>query len=70
MYYQNWGGKMPLYFWWVMVPLIIWDLLWRGIALYRSARSSQKGWFIALLIVNSAGILPILYLAFFQKKRK
>jgi len=61
---------MPFYFWWVMVPVILWDLVWRGMALWKSARKAQKGWFLALLIVNSVGILPIIYLAFFQKKSK
>jgi len=26
------------------------------------------GWFIAIFIFNTVGILPIIYLAFFQKK--
>ena len=69
MNYNNWAN-MPFYFWWVMVPVILWDLVWRGMALWKSARKAQKGWFLALLIVNSVGILPIIYLAFFQKKGK
>ncbi len=50
--------------------LAIWDLVWRGKALWVSSRSSQKVWFIALLIINSVGILPIVYLLFFQTKTK
>ena len=42
--------------------LIFADLVLRGITLYRSARKDQKGWFVALLIVNSMGILPLVYL--------
>lgn len=42
--------------------LLIWDLVWRGLALWRAGGNRQKGWFIALLIINSAGILPIIYL--------
>lgn len=49
-----------------IIIIIIWDLFWRGKALWTSARNSQKYWFIALLIVNSLGILPIIYLLFFQ----
>lgn len=59
------GGLMPL-----LVVLIIVDLVLRGVSLWRSARSEQKGWFIALLILNTVGILPIIYLLFFQKKSK
>jgi len=30
--------------------------------LYKSAQKEQKVWFVFLLIVNSLGILPIVYL--------
>lgn len=46
----------------VLLVLLAWDLVWRGLALWRSARWQQKGWFVALLILNTAGILPIIYL--------
>ena len=54
----------------LVAALVLWDVVWKGLALWRSARHEQKGWFIALLILNTAGIIPILYLAFFQKKTK
>ncbi len=54
--------------WWL--PIGIFDLIFRGIALWKSAKNSQKNWFIALLIINSVGILPLIYLKFFQKKKK
>ncbi|VVB81240.1 Uncharacterised protein [uncultured archaeon] len=53
-----------------LLPLIIWEAIWKAIGLWKSARNNQLYWFIAILIVNSVGILPIIYLAFFQKKRK
>lgn len=54
----------------MMVPLIVLDIVLRGIALWRSARSNQLAWFIALLIVNSVGILPAIYLLFFDEEKK
>lgn len=42
--------------------LLLADLVLRGLALYRSARKDQKIWFVALLLVNSLGILPLIYL--------
>lgn len=42
--------------------VVVWDLVWRGLALWRAGRNSQKGWFTVLLIINSAGVLPIFYL--------
>lgn len=46
----------------VIVILVIWDMIWRGFALWKAARNNQNRWFIGLLIVNSVGLLPILYL--------
>jgi hypothetical protein len=50
--------------------LVLWELVWKGIALWKAARESQKYWFIAILILNTAGILPILYIFLFKKGRK
>ncbi|HPZ44071.1 MAG TPA: DUF5652 family protein [Bacillota bacterium] len=50
--------------------LITWAIVWKGIALWHAARNRQLVWYIALLIVNTVGILEILYLVFFRKKEK
>jgi hypothetical protein len=42
--------------------LVVWDLAWKGVALWKAGRNDDLGWFIALLVINSAGILPIIYL--------
>jgi hypothetical protein len=42
--------------------LVLADLLLRGLALYKSARKDQRVWFVALLIINSMGLLPLIYL--------
>lgn len=55
----------------LILILMLWELFWKGIAaLWKSARESQKYWFIALLILNTAGILPILYIFLFKKGNK
>jgi hypothetical protein len=54
----------------LIVVASLWDVFWKGWALWRSAQRGQKWWFVALLIVNSMGILPIIYLVFFSKKKK
>jgi hypothetical protein len=51
----------------VVVVLAIWDGVWKLIALWKSARNNQLAWFICLAIFNTIGILPILYILFFQK---
>jgi hypothetical protein len=54
-------------FGWIFILILIWDAVWKGIALWKAGRHNQLVWFIFLLLVNSLGILPIIYLAFFQK---
>lgn len=51
-----------------LIPLLIWEMIWKGIALWKTSKNNQLGWFIAIFILNTAGILPIIYLKFFQNK--
>ena len=51
----------------VVVLLAIWDSIWKLIAMWKSARNDELAWYICLAIFNTEGILPILYLLFFQK---
>jgi hypothetical protein len=60
----------PPWMMFLIVPIVIWDMIWKGIALWKSGRNSQLVWFFFLFIFNTAGILPIIYLAFFQKRPK
>ena len=46
----------------VVVPLAAWGLIWKSIALWKAARRDQLGWYLSLLIINTAGILPIIYI--------
>lgn len=52
-----------------IIVLAAWSLVWKGIALWHAARGGEKVWFIVFLIVNTAGILEILYIFFFRKNR-
>jgi len=51
-------------------PLIIWSLIWKGIALWRAARNGDKIWYIVLLVINTLGLLEITYIFFFLKRRE
>jgi len=46
---------------WLLL-LVIWSLIWKGIALWKAARRDQLVWYLILLIVNTAGILDIIYI--------
>lgn len=73
MMYGNWDrmmdfGSHPLAGWGFGL-LAIWSLFWKGLALWKSARNNERYWFVALLVINTAGILEMLYLFLFAKTK-
>lgn len=51
-----------------VVLIIVWILFWKAIALWYAARKSMRGWFIAILIINSFSILEIFYILYYLKE--
>ncbi|HLE48668.1 MAG TPA: DUF5652 family protein [Patescibacteria group bacterium] len=51
----------------LIIVLSLIALVLKGFALWKSARNSQKYWFVALLIFNTLGVLELIYLKFFSK---
>ncbi len=61
--YGAWFGspvRMP--FAGLVFILAIWSVFWKGLALWHSAGRREPWWFVILLVVNTAGILEIIYL--------
>ena len=54
---------------WIIWLILLWTLPWKGIALWKASRNNSKGWFIALLVINTLAILEILYIFVFSKKK-
>jgi hypothetical protein len=54
---------------WLFVLALIWSAVWKGFALWKAAKKDSKYWFIALLVVNTLGILEILYLFVFSEMK-
>ncbi|MDP2594015.1 MAG: DUF5652 family protein [bacterium] len=52
----------------VVVLVVIATIVLKGFALWHAARGGQKKWFIALLVINTAGVLEIVYLIWFRPK--
>jgi len=48
----------------LFILLLIWSIIWKGLALWKAARLSNKWWFLVLLVVNTLGILEIIYIYF------
>lgn len=53
----------------VFLALYIWSLVWKGIALWHASKNNQKNWFIAMLVLNTVGILELVYLFVFAKPK-
>lgn len=67
--FGGWMSGLAAAFSFLLLPLIVWSLFWKGWALWRAAKNDSKGWFIALLILNTLGILEILYIFVFGSKK-
>ena len=53
----------------VLIILVTWSMVWKAFALWRSARNKQTAWYVVMFIINTAGILEIIYLFFFAKPK-
>jgi len=54
----------------IVVVIAVWSLVWKGLALWKSSKKNQPIWFVVLLVVNTVGILEILYIYLFSKMGK
>lgn len=62
MYESFWGAGFPAWGLTILPLLVLWSLVWKGLALWHSGRRGRYWWFVVLLVVNTAGILEIIYL--------
>lgn len=76
MNYGNYAGINPIgmgffggILGFMLIPLMLWGLFWKGWALWRAARNGAKVWFIVLLVLNTVGILDILYVFIFGRDK-
>jgi methionyl-tRNA synthetase len=53
----------------LLFAVLVWSIVWKGLALWKSARNDNNIWFVVFLVVNTMGILEILYLYVFSKKK-
>ncbi|MEK7594321.1 MAG: DUF5652 family protein [Patescibacteria group bacterium] len=47
---------------WLITLIVVWDFVWKALGLWRASQRNEKGWFVAILVINSVGIFPIIYL--------
>lgn len=53
----------------LLLVLLVWTIPLKGIALWRAARKNHLNWFIALLIINTVGLLEAAYIFHFSEKK-
>ncbi|MEN9647379.1 MAG: hypothetical protein RLY57_183 [Candidatus Parcubacteria bacterium] len=44
--------------------LTFWSIVWKGLALWKAAQRHERNWFMVILIVNTFGILDLIYYYF------
>lgn len=54
---------------WIIPIIVVWTLIWKGLALWKAARNRSLVWFIAILIINTLGILEIIYIFLISKEK-
>lgn len=52
---------------WLLGIILIWSLAWKLGAMWKAARKKSIIWFVILGVVNTVGILEILYIFIFSK---
>ena len=59
--------QMEAILWLAIILAVVWSLVWKGVALWHAGRNAHLGWFITLFIVNTLGILEIIYIFAFRR---
>jgi hypothetical protein len=49
--------------------VLLWSIFWKGLALWHAGRRGEPWWFVVLLVINTLGILEIIYLFAVAKLR-
>jgi len=53
----------------LLLVIAIWSYVWKLIAFWKAARKGSVIWFVILALVNTIGILEILYIFVFSKTK-
>jgi hypothetical protein len=54
----------------IAVIIAVWSMVWKGIALWKAGNNKQLAWYICMFIFNTAGILEIIYIFAFSRKKE
>jgi len=51
----------------LLAIIVLWSLFWKGCGLWHAARRDEVWWFVGILLINTLGLLEIIYLFGFAK---
>ena len=58
----------------MIIVLLVWKLVWYGLALYKAIEKKHKIWFVLLFIftfvLNDLGIVAIIYLLMYRERKQ
>lgn len=64
------GGLIGVWLILALIAVVIVATVLKGMALWRAGQRGHKGWFVALFLLNTAGILEAVYLLTAGKREK
>jgi hypothetical protein len=60
---------IPAWAFCILAMLLVWEYVWKLLALWKAAGKKSVVWFVVLALVNTMGILEILYIFVFSKMK-
>jgi len=60
---------IPIWCFILIGVLFFWEMAWKVVGFWKTARNNHLAWFICIAIFNTLGILPIVYILKHRKKR-
>jgi Family of unknown function (DUF5652) len=61
----SFGGKNVL----LIAIVVIWTMFWKCYSAWTASKNNDKKWFIALVVLNTFGILDMIYIFGVAKKK-
>ncbi len=52
----------------LVIVIALWAIVWKIYAVWLAVKDNKKKWFVALMILNTAGILELFYIFKISKK--
>jgi len=65
-YLTDFASQLGVPFW-LFIIILAWIVVWKLLALWKSARNNHIVWFLIIAVINTIGILEILYIYVFSK---